>query len=61
MDLGLVSEVTGRRGNGLGLAFENVSNELALMRGWVGFDEEQVVVLREREVGTQLLECYDFT
>ncbi|KAK2755666.1 hypothetical protein FQN54_005815 [Arachnomyces sp. PD_36] len=61
LDLGLVSEAIGRRGNGLGLALENVSNELALMRGWVGFDDEQVVVLRERDVGTQLLECYDFT
>lgn len=61
LDLGLVSEAIGRRGSGLGLALENVSNELALMRGWVGFDDEQVVVLRERDVGTQLLECYDFT
>lgn len=61
LDLGLVSEAIGRRGNGLELALENMSNELALMRGWVGFDDEQVVVLRERDVGTQLLQCYDFT
>lgn len=61
LGLDLVSEAIGRRGNGLGLALENMSNELALMRGWVGFDDERVVVLRERDVGTQLLECYDFT
>ena len=27
----------------------------------VGFDEERVLLLRERALGTQLLECYDFT
>ncbi|KAJ5765546.1 hypothetical protein N7520_005105 [Penicillium odoratum] len=27
----------------------------------VGFDEEKVILLREKKVGTQLLECYDFT
>jgi hypothetical protein len=31
------------------------------MQGCVGFDEERVVLLREKEVGTPLLECYDFT
>jgi hypothetical protein len=29
--------------------------------GWVGFDEEQVVVLRQRGLRAQFLECYDFT
>ncbi|EEQ90558.1 F-box domain-containing protein [Blastomyces dermatitidis ER-3] len=62
--LELVSEAIERRGDGLGLALQDVSRELALaarMRGWVGFDDERVVVLRERELGTQLLGCYDFT
>lgn len=27
----------------------------------VGFDEERVLLLREKGIGTQLLECYDFT
>jgi WD40 repeat protein len=40
---------------------DNPSDGTARMGGWVGFDEEQVVVLRERGHGTQLLECYDFT
>lgn len=29
--------------------------------GWVGFNDEQVVVLRQRGLGAQFLECYDFT
>lgn len=29
--------------------------------GWVGFDEEQVIVLRQRGLRAQFLECYDFT
>jgi hypothetical protein len=33
----------------------------AKVGGCVMFDEEQVVVLRERDCRTQLLECYDFT
>ncbi|OJD25763.1 hypothetical protein ACJ73_02871 [Blastomyces percursus] len=62
--LELVSEAIERRGDGLGLALQDVSRELALasrMRGWVGFDDERVVVLHERGLGTQLLGCYDFT
>ncbi|KLJ10119.1 hypothetical protein EMPG_14473 [Blastomyces silverae] len=62
--LELVSEAIERRGDGLGLALQDVSRELALaarMKGWVGFDDERVVVLRERGLGTQLLGCYDFT
>lgn len=35
--------------------------ELSHLHGCVGFDEERVLLLREKNVGTQLLECYDFT
>lgn len=35
--------------------------ELSQLQECVGFDEERVLLLRERNVGTQLLECYDFT
>lgn len=35
--------------------------DVSLMHGCVGFDEERVLLLREKTVGTQLLECYDFT
>lgn len=34
---------------------------LVRIRNCVGFDDERVVLLRERERGTQMLECYDFT
>lgn len=35
--------------------------ELSRLHECVGFDEERVFLLREKNVGTQLLECYDFT
>ena len=34
---------------------------LAKARGWVGFDDEKVIVLREKGQGTQALVIYDFT
>jgi WD40 repeat protein len=34
---------------------------LSRMQDCVGFDEERVLLLRAKGVGTQLLECYDFT
>ncbi|KAK3112654.1 hypothetical protein LTR53_010851 [Teratosphaeriaceae sp. CCFEE 6253] len=36
-------------------------SELTLTRGWVGFDEENVVVLKEQSAGRQALVVYDFT
>jgi hypothetical protein len=39
----------------------NLGNVLSHMPGCVGFDDERVLLLRERSLGTQLLECYDFT
>ena len=35
--------------------------ELTLTRGWIGFDEENVVVLKEQSQGRQALVVYDFT
>lgn len=66
LDLGLVSAgaIGGRKGRwGLEVELleEKSRRELNRVRGWIGFDDEQVVVLREQEVGTQLLDCYDFT
>jgi len=48
-------------GTGRGLALEHNAAEVAVTRGWVGFDEEKVVVLREKGQGTQALVIYDFT
>lgn len=36
-------------------------SELTLTRGWIGFDEENVVVLKEQSHGRQALVVYDFT
>ncbi|KIW99431.1 uncharacterized protein Z518_11170 [Rhinocladiella mackenziei CBS 650.93] len=49
-----------RRGSGLGLALHDMKRELGLTRRWVGFDEEQVVVLGERDQ-KQIMTLYDFT
>ncbi|KAJ5353659.1 hypothetical protein N7541_006223 [Penicillium brevicompactum] len=45
--------------NSTGLGVD--SPEWSRMQDCVGFDEERVLLLREKGVGTQLLECYDFT
>ena len=37
------------------------ASELTLTRGWIGFDEENVVVLKEQSQGKQALVVYDFT
>ena len=37
------------------------SEDEGIMRGWVGFDDERVVVLKERTLGRQNLVVYDFT
>lgn len=36
-------------------------SELTLTRGWIGFDDENVVVLKEQSQGKQALVVYDFT
>ncbi|GAB7354806.1 hypothetical protein MBLNU459_g5197t2 [Dothideomycetes sp. NU459] len=57
----IISEAIAARGNGLGLALEHRLDEASMTRGWVGFDEEKVVVLREKGCGEQALVVYDFT
>ncbi|KAI9670127.1 MAG: hypothetical protein M1817_004464 [Caeruleum heppii] len=46
-------------GGASGTSFD--SESLSVTRGWVGFDEEKVVVLREKAHGNQALVIYDFT
>jgi len=54
---------------GLGLTAQDGDNryhdeeeieETSLSRGWIGFDEENVVVLKEKSWGAQALVVYDF-
>ena len=55
-----VAAAIARRGSGVGIALNEMRRELALTRRWVGFDEEQVVVMGERNQ-RQIMACYDFT
>ncbi|KAF2688600.1 hypothetical protein K458DRAFT_384781 [Lentithecium fluviatile CBS 122367] len=46
---------------GLRYALEQGFDDSAVSRGWVGFDEQSVIVLREKSEGSQALVVYDFT
>jgi hypothetical protein len=55
-----IAAALANRGNGLGLALEDLKRELAMTRRWVSFDDEQVVILGERDQ-RQIMACYDFS
>ena len=46
---------------GLRFALEQRFDDSTVSRGWVGFDEQNVIVLREKSEGSQALVVYDFT
>jgi hypothetical protein len=46
---------------GLRLALDQGFDDSTVSRGWVGFDEQSVIVLREKREGSQALVVYDFT
>lgn len=46
---------------GLRLALDQKFDDESVSRGWVGFDEQNVIVLREKREGIQALVVYDFT
>jgi hypothetical protein len=46
---------------GLRSALEQRFDDSSVSRGWVGFDEQNVIVLREKSEGSQALVVYDFT
>lgn len=56
-----LSAAIASRGKGLDLALGSRFDETSTTRGWVGFDEENVVVLKEKTCGGQALVVYDFT
>ncbi|KAK5702167.1 hypothetical protein LTR17_022541 [Elasticomyces elasticus] len=62
-ELNLVTQALSARGTGSCAAEQRLEeeSELTLTRGWVGFDEEKVVVLKEQSQGGQALVVYDFT
>lgn len=46
---------------GLKYALEQSFDDSSVNQGWVGFDEQNVIVLKNRSEGTQALVVYDFT
>ncbi|KAL5118828.1 hypothetical protein ACEQ8H_003331 [Pleosporales sp. CAS-2024a] len=50
-----------QRRDGLRSALEQGFDDTTVSRGWVGFDEQNVFVLREKREGNQALVVYDFT
>ena len=62
LDLLGLTDAIAKRGTGAGCAIESRRCDVTdTVRGWVGFDEENVVVLKERSAGSQALVVYDFT
>jgi hypothetical protein len=59
--LDLLSKAISIRGRGPTCALESWNGGATLTKGLVGFDDEKVVVLRERELGCRALAVYDFT
>jgi len=51
---------SGRR-VGLRFALEQGFDDSSVSHGWVGFDEQNVIVLRQKSQGSQALVVYDFT
>ncbi|KAF1979223.1 hypothetical protein BU23DRAFT_642493 [Bimuria novae-zelandiae CBS 107.79] len=54
-------EEDARQGGGLKFALEQRFDDSVVSRGWVGFDEQNVIVLKEKGEGSQTLVVYDFT
>jgi hypothetical protein len=46
---------------GLRHALDQGFDDVTVSRGWVGFDEHSVIVLKEKSEGSQALVVYDFT
>ncbi|KAF1944875.1 hypothetical protein EJ02DRAFT_442224 [Clathrospora elynae] len=59
-DENIEDDDTGRQA-GLRFALDQRFDDSSVSRGWVGFDEKNVIVLREKSEGSQALVVYDFT
>ena len=55
------SESSFQHGTCHGIELGHSVCDLTMTMGWVGFDDEKVIVLREKGEGTQALVIYDFT
>lgn len=54
-------DVENERTVGLRYALDQTFDDSSVNHGWVGFDEQNVIVLREKREGSQALVVYDFT
>jgi hypothetical protein len=54
-------DVDNERNVGLRYALDQPFDDSSVNRGWVGFDEQSVIVLKEKSEGSQALVVYDFT
>ncbi|KAK5095366.1 hypothetical protein LTR70_003530 [Exophiala xenobiotica] len=57
--LNMLNKAINRRGDGLGLALQRLKHEAQLTRRCVSFDDEQAVVVGERDQ-RQIISCFDF-
>lgn len=57
-DLDMLSHTVGHAAQ---VASGDTPNKMGMLRGCVGFDDERVLLFREKGLGTPWLECYDFT
>lgn len=57
----IMSNAVSQRVPALGLSTEHKPDDVSVSRGWVGFDDEKVIVLREGTHGSQALVVYDFS
>lgn len=57
--LSLLNEAMALRGDGVGLALKDLKGEQRLRRRFVSFDDEQAIVVGERD-GSQIISCFDF-
>ncbi|KAK5949780.1 hypothetical protein OHC33_009169 [Knufia fluminis] len=57
--LNLLNDALNRRGDGLGLALKDMKHEKQLTRRCVSFDDEQAIVVGERDQ-RQIISCFDF-
>ncbi|KAF2660213.1 hypothetical protein K491DRAFT_589730 [Lophiostoma macrostomum CBS 122681] len=55
------SDSNNQRHQSLRFALDQGFDDSTVSRGWVGFDEQHVIVLREKSAGSQALVVYDFT
>lgn len=56
-----VSDYSPTPDSGLRFALDQCFDDHTISRGWVGFDDQNVVVLKEKSQGPQALVIYDFT